>query len=124
MGVDFFEDSAEEHRWRVGDDAGIVHSCHEGFKRRHDALQNLFLNHAFMSVFVSGIAANSEGSDWIDFKTGADEKVWWSIKAHNGEIIGKSHKGFDSRPLAVDNLIMTYTMLAMFIALHAQEQNK
>jgi hypothetical protein len=55
---------------------------------------------------------------------GSDDQIWWRIKAANGEIIGKSHKGFDSRPLAVDNLIMTYTMLAMFIALHAQEQNK
>ena len=125
MGVEFYEDESDEHRWRVVDaeEDGPIHACHEGFSSKWGALQNLFLNHARMSNFVSGIAGNLEFNSRPEFFIGKDKKTWWRITASNNEIIGSSHKGFNSRVEAVDNLIMTYTMLAMFIAMYAQERN-
>jgi len=129
MSVEFFEDKSGEQRWNVSDDGDIIHSCHEGFKRRNGALQNLFLNHAMMSVFVRGLAGSEKrASDdnarsRVQFDIGKDDKVWWKIYAVNGEPIGKSHMGFDSEAHSIDNLIMTYTMLSMYIAMHAQENN-
>jgi len=130
MPVQFFQDKAQENRWRVvdEDDGYILHTCHEGFSSGHNALQNLLINHAMMSVFVAHMAAGGAledlPGDSVYFEMGNDQLVWWKIKAKNGEIVGKSHKGFDSNPEAADNLIVVYTMLAMFIAIHAQEQNK
>lgn len=126
MGIEFFEDKAEDHRWRVVDpeERLLIHSCHEGFSSRHVALQNLFLNHAKMSNFVAGLAGNANNAgQHVEFYEGADHMTWWRITAANGEIIGASNSGFPGEPEAVDNLIMTYTMLAMFIAMHAQERN-
>ena len=81
MGVEFFEDSAEEHRWRVEDDEGVIHTCHEGFKRQSFALQNLFLNHAMMSVFVSSFAGSGSNphdvEKRIQFFKGSDENSNW-----------------------------------------------
>jgi len=129
MAVEFYEDNAEEHRWRIVDEDEVIHTCHEGFVRSGGALHNLFLNHAMIGVFVTRLAGgsnedvSSDDEENIRFDTGNDEKIWWKIQSKNGKIIGKSHKGFDSKTLAVDNLIMTYTMLSMFIAMHAHERN-
>jgi len=126
MGIEFFEDKVGDHRWRVVDpeEELLIHSCHEGFSSKHGALQNLFLNHAVMSNAVAGIAGNvSEAGNGVEFYEGNDHMTWWRITAANGEIFGASHSGFPGEPEAVDNLIMTYTMLAMFIAMHAQERN-
>lgn len=123
MDVEFFKDSADEFRWRAKDDSGIVHSCHEGFSSNHNAIQNLFLNHAMMFVLVTEIATKKEAVnlDKIRFDLGKDDKIWWKIKAENGEIIGKSHKGFGDKKEAFDNLVTTYTILAMFIASHTRK---
>jgi len=129
MSVEFFKDSADEKRWRITDEATpdgepeMVHSCHEGFSTDAGALHNLFLNHAMMSAYVRGLAGSRTAVDRVQFDTGNDGKVWWKIDGANGECIGKSHKGFPTKVAAVDNLIVTYTMLAMFVALHAQERN-
>ena len=126
MGIEFFEDKIEEHRWRVvhPEEDLLIHSCHEGFYDKHGALQNLFLNHAKMSNFIAGLAGNVDSAGKpIEFYEGKDHRTWWRITAANGEIIGASNDGFSGEPEAVDNLIMTYTMLAMFIAMHAQERN-
>ena len=126
MGIEFFEDNAEEQRWRVVDPEEnlLIHSCHEGFSSKHNALQNLFLNHAKMGNFVAGLAGNVSGPvKSIEFYEDSSDMTRWRITAANGEIIGASSSGFSGEPEAVDNLIMTYTMLAMFIAMHAQERN-
>lgn len=126
MGIEFFEDNAGEHRWRVVDPEEnlLIHSCHEGFSSKSGSLQNLFLNHAKMSNFVAGLAGNVIGPGLsIDFYEDVASMTRWRITAKNGEIIGASNSGLPGRPEAVDNLIITYTMLAMFIAMHAQERN-
>ncbi|KKN19711.1 hypothetical protein LCGC14_0943100, partial [marine sediment metagenome] len=54
---------------------------------------------------------------------GNDKKVRWKIRADNGELVGQSHKGFDDTFEAMDNLIITYTMLTVFVAQVAQSRS-
>ncbi len=130
MGVEFNKDSAGEDRWKIADTDGgdPIHACHEGFSSKHNALMNLFINHAMMSIWVNAVA-NGDGyspkleKGSVQFrKSKKDGKTRWRITAANGEIVGASHKGFDDKSLAADNLIMTYTMLAMYIAQHALDK--
>lgn len=125
MSVDFFEDSAREFRWRISDGSDILHSCHEGFSSKHNALQNLFLNHAMISMFVAEAAGSDNNTPGrVRFFDGSNGEVWWNLRAANGEIIGKSHKGFKNKSEALDNLVKTYTFLALFVARNAQDSLK
>ncbi len=129
MGVEFNKDVAGEDRWRVVDieEDDIIHACHEGFSSKHNALMNLFINHTMMSIWVNAVANGDfyklrfkEGA--VDFENDRDGRIRWQIRASNGEIVGASHKGFNDKHLAADNLIMTYTMLAMYIAQFALDK--
>jgi len=134
MGVEFNKDSANEDRWRVYDpeEDVVIHACHEGFSSKHNALTNLFINHTMMSMWVRATAQGkgySEevtfpifGTGYVTFEDDKKGKVRWQLKSTNGEIVGASHKGFETKSLAADNLIMTYTMLAMYIAQHALDK--
>jgi len=125
MGVGFNKDSANEDRWRVYDpeEDVVIHACHEGFSSKHNALTNLFINHTMMSIWVRAIAqGDAFGTEHITFDDDNKGKVRWQIRSTNGEIVGASHKGFDAKSLAADNLIMTYTMLVMYIAQFALDK--
>ena len=63
MSIEFYIDKAGEHRWHVLEGDDITHACHEGFSSKHNALQNLFTNHAMMGIFVAGVAAGLAGED-------------------------------------------------------------
>jgi len=138
--VEFYQDSKGEHRWHVLEDdedgtpaaalheskRKVTHACHEGFSSNHNAVQNLFINHAMMSIFVGAVArgdaeAGAEATG-IYFEEDADQNVRWKIKSANGEIVGASHKGFDDTFEAMDNLVITYTMLTVFVAQAAQDK--
>lgn len=132
--VKFYKDKSNEHRWHVLDEdearqgeSPIVHACHEGFSSEHNALQNLIINHTMLSIFVATVArGNGEDSSPagnVYFEAGRDEKARWKIKADNGEIVGQSHKGFDDTFEAMQNLLITYTMLSVFVAQVAQERS-
>lgn len=122
--TEFYTDKAGEHRWHItidddGDD-GAIHACHEGFSSKYNAVQNLFINHAMMSIFVGSVARGDQevGAEaaGIFFEEDADEKVRWKIKGANGELTGASHKGFEDTYEAMSNLVITYTMLTVFVA--------
>jgi len=115
--VEFSKDKSGEDRWSIVDEDGVIHACHEGFSNRHNAVQNLFINHAMMSIFISGVA-RGEGGDasGIYFEEDADQKIRWKIKSKNGEVTGCAHKGFADMWEAMNNLIVIYTMLAVFVA--------
>ena len=128
MTVEFYEDKKQEHRWHIleDDEDSPVHACHEGFSSKHNALHNLFINHAMMNIFVASVARGSEEEGArtnISFEKGNDKKVRWKIRADNGELVGQAHKGFDDTFEAMDNLIITYTMLTVFVAQVAQSRS-
>ena len=131
MSVEFYKDNANEHRWHVLEEAegkgdpDIVHACHEGFSSEHNALQNLIINQTLMSIFVATVArGNGEtASGNVYFEEGKDQKVRWKIRADNNEPVGQAHKGFDDTFEAMDNLLITYTMLTMFVAQVAQARS-
>ncbi len=136
--VEFYRDKAEEHRWHIfeDDESGapaaaphsskriVMHACHEGFSSDHNSKQNLFINHALMSIFVAGVARadGKPAAGNVYFEGDADERIRWKIRADNGEIVGMAHKSFDDTFDAMDNLIITYTMLTVFVASVAQER--
>lgn len=122
MSVEFYKDKKSENRWHIVDDGDVVHACHEGFRNEHGALQNLFINHAMMSIFVAAVAQGGSdgGHGNVYFEEDADHKIRWKIKANNGEPVGVAHKGFNDMFEAMDNLIITYTMLTVFVAEMAQ----
>ena len=129
MSVEFYKDNKKEHRWHVLEEAegvgdpDIVHACHEGFSSEHNALQNLIINQTLMSIFVATVArGNGEaatGNVYFEPEKNG-EKVRWKIRADNNEIVGQAHKGFDDTFEAMQNLLITYTMLTMFVAQVAQ----
>lgn len=126
MSVEFYKDKGgKEYRWHIledGEDAPI-HACHEGFSSRHRALQNLFINHSMMSLFVNCIARGDitlgQNLSNIRFDEGGDG-IRWKIQSDNHEIVGMAHRGYKTIYDAVDNLIITYTMLTMYVAQAAQ----
>ena len=120
MSVEFYQDAKQEHRWRVTDGDDIIHACHEGFSSYSNALQNLLINHASMSIFVNSIARGNADQAQVSFEEDKDQKARWRIKADNSEIVGAAHKGFDDVLSAMDNLILTYTLLTIVVAEVAQ----
>lgn len=129
MGIEFYKDVDSEDRWRIvgSDEDDIIHACHEGFSGKHNALTNLFINHAMMSIWIRHVAKGDGyklkfDKGTVNFENDRDGKIRWQIKASNGEIVGASHKGFNDKHLAADNLIITYTMLAMYIAQFALDR--
>lgn len=124
--VQFFLDSKNRHRWSVIDDINDIHICHTGFSSRHDAIQNLFINHAMMSIFVGSVArgdmeagANASG---ISFEKDEEGKFRWNIKSSD-ELTGMSYDGFGNVFEAMNNLIIIYTLLTVFVASIAQERS-
>ena len=125
MSIEFYQDKANEHRWRImeeGDDSPI-HACHEGFSGRHKAFQNLLINHSMMSIFVNSVARGEIklGKDLGNVRFDEDgDGIRWKIEADNHETVGMAHRGYKTIYDAVDNLIITYTMLTMYVAQAAQ----
>lgn len=121
MSIEFYTDKAGERRWHVLDGKDITHACHEGFSSKYNALQNLFINHALMSIFVAGVASDNEDLlETVSIEVGNDGKFRWKIRAGNNEVVGIAHQGFDTRDAAVENLIHTYTMLSVFVTKSAR----
>jgi uncharacterized protein YegP (UPF0339 family) len=119
--IEFYVDDAEEHRWRIVDeeDGAIIHACHEGFTAKTGALNNLLINSSMLNVFVARLARgddNGASNSSVAFNQDNDDKIRWRATANNGEIVGASHKGFGSMMGAVNNLMITHTMLTVFIA--------
>ncbi len=119
--IEFYVDEADEHRWRIvdEDDDDIVHACHEGFAAKAGALNNLLINNSMLSVFVLRLAKGGDGDlsdSSLTFDQDAEGKIRWRATASNGEIVGASHKGFGTMMDAVNNLLITHTMLTVFIA--------
>ena len=121
MRVKLYTDKAGEHRWHIlGEGDEVIHACHEGFSSKHNALNNLFVNHALMAIFLAQVAQgnrpdNLKGAS-VYFEEDKGGKDRWKVRAANGEPVGQAHKGFDDTFEAMDNLVMTYTMLSMFVA--------
>lgn len=125
--VQFFLDSKNLHRWSVVDDINDIHICHTGFSSRHDAIQNLFINHAMMSIFVGSVArgdmeagANASG---VIIENDNDKEFRWKIRSQDGSLTGKSYDAFNNAFEAMDNLIIIYTLLTVFVASVAQERS-
>ena len=52
----------------------------------------------------------------VEFYEDSEVQHRWRIKADNGEIVAASSEGFTSKSNAVNNLLMTYTMLSVYVA--------
>ena len=127
MRVKFYIDNAGEHRWHIlGEDDEVIHACHEGFSSKHNALNNLFINHTLMGIFVAQVAQGNRSDNLtgasVYFEVDKAEKDRWKVRGANGEPVGQAHKGFEDTFEAMDNLVMTYTMLSMFVAGVAQSK--
>lgn len=127
MGVQFYKDDNGEYRWCTVEEDGIddIHVSHKGFPRRFDAAENLFINHAMMGIFVSAVARREEegGSEASGLSFELKEgKTLWTIR-HDGNLIGMSYFAFDDKFSAMDNLIILYTTLSVFVASMAQKRS-
>lgn len=127
MGVQFYKDDNGKYRWCTVDGEGLddVHVSHCGFSRQLEAAQNLFTNHAMMSIFIGAVARGEEEvggeASGLSFEI-KDGKTIWVIR-HNDELIGMSYFVFDDKYSAMDNLIILYTTLSVFVASMAQKRS-
>lgn len=117
MGVEFYQDKSSQSRWKVVDQDGeLVHDCHESFVRIGGATNNMFVNHALMGIFINTLVKGGDLQEEVYFEDDKAGKARWKMKSANGEIVGVSHKGFDTKSQAFDNLVSTYTLLSIYVA--------
>jgi len=105
--VEFYEDEAQEWRWRVkANNNEIIGASSEGFKRKQYARNNLKSLPSFCLAADVKVATEMEEASTRPlsfYKDQADE--WrWRITAGNGHITHASSEGFASKQGAKDNL--------------------
>lgn len=105
--VEFYEDEAQEWRWRVkANNNEIIGASSEGFKRQQYARNNLKSLVLFCLPADLKVATEAEGESTRPLSFYQDQaNEWrWRIKAGNGHITHASSEGFVSKQGAIDNL--------------------
>lgn len=127
MSVEFINEKGS-YIWRVKEELEdgsftTIHQCHEAFESSGEALTNLLNNHALMGIFVADTALGGVTRKGYQVDFPADEDgTRWVLKDGSDTIIGSSNSSFEDLYLATDNLIITYTLLTMFVSQVAQEK--
>ena len=128
MSVEFFKNNKNNIvRWRVFDiddskDSVDIIFCSGEFQSNGEAIQNMLSCHAIIGVFVVALAQGKDQKDNITFKKYNDEKIRWEIN-DGKDILATSHVGFDNHFDATNNLIITYTMLTVYISQMAHSES-
>lgn len=129
MGVSIYKES-DRYFWKITEDDEVIHVSHVGFDSRFDALQNMFINHTMMGIFVSAIASRSLADsynasngqrDGVSF-INSDGKIRWQIVS-GGDVVGKSNDHDDIFE-AIDYITIIYTMLSVRVAELAQARSR
>lgn len=118
VSITFFKDDGGDHYWRLTDsDNEPVNRSSEGFSSLGNAKNNLLILHTLVGVNLLSLA-NGIACGNIEFYD--DDSVVpmsrWRVKSDNHEIVGASHKGFDSGGEAKNNLLMTYSLISTCLA--------
>lgn len=116
--ITFFKGDDDDHYWRLTDnDNEPVNRSSEGFSTLGNAKNNLLILHTLVGVDLLSLA-NGIACGNVEFYD--DDSVVpmarWRVKSDNHEIVGASHKGFDSLGEAKNNLLMTYSLISACFA--------
>jgi len=127
MQVEFFTGSDGDAYWRVTDSNGDeVNRSSEGFRQLGSAKNNLLIFHTLLSADLLALAQFRGGPkselDSIQFYIDEAGKQRWRVVAGNGEIVGASHKGFKTFGEGKNNLLMTHSLISIYVATIAMEK--
>jgi hypothetical protein len=115
--VEFFTGNDVDAYWRVTDGNGDpVNRSSEGFRKLGSAKNNLLIFHTILSTDLMALFGNTGSQKGTEFFEDVNGNHRWTVRSANNEIVGASHKGFDNFWEAKNNLLMTYSLISVYIA--------